>query len=322
MKLILVALMLVLTVKAWDEEKYILKKWTQHKAMEGCFGKDMTKAYMVRKKQAFAKCSKIDSPLLDLPIFQAPFKTVGALVHSAYSHEDGKDHHHHAHSHEQQMQYDNEQDDNKFEGKLLQYFIEKAVKDALEDEQEPSRFDNQYRKYFKQRRYQRDTEEEQQKNMLEIGDRLNNKLQELRQKMSEKVGNMTCVLKECAILDNEGKFNDVEAILEHMNEFQFPDPWLKARIESDVRLCHEKASVIPEGILNECVFGPDMAKVKCYKKCLKNRKMKSCMNYDIKQQLEANFAPLPDLVEQTDLEEKELLPLVYKLLHGDEEKNM
>jgi len=43
------------------------------------------------------------------------------------------------------------------------------------------------------------------------------------------------------------------------------------------------------------------------------------MHYDIKQQLEENFGgSLDDLVQTTQLEEKELLPLVMELLHGPE----
>jgi hypothetical protein len=75
---------------------------------------------------------------------------------------------------------------------------------------------------------------------------------------------------------------------------------------------------LPKEVIEECPFGPELAKVKFYKKCLMHRKMKTCMNYDIKQKIEENFAPLETLVDQTNMDEKALLPLVYKLLHGDE----
>ncbi len=72
-------------------------------------------------------------------------------------------------------------------------------------------------------------------------------------------------------------------------------------------------------MLDSCPYGPELAKVKMFKKCCKMNKMRTCMNYDIKKQLELNFGgSLGDLVETTQLDEEELLPLVMTLLHGPE----
>ena len=46
-------------------------------------------------------------------------------------------------------------------------------------------------------------------------------------------------------------------------------------------------------------------------------KFTMCMNYDIKRKLEENFGPLSKLVDQTGMEEGQLLPMAMKLLHGD-----
>ena len=72
-------------------------------------------------------------------------------------------------------------------------------------------------------------------------------------------------------------------------------------------------------MLEDCTYGPQLAKVKAYKKCLKMHKMRTCMNFDVKQKLESNFnGDLEDLVKTTGMEEDELLPLVMTLLQGPE----
>merc|ERR1712200_175436 len=58
--------------------------------------------------------------------------------------------------------------------------------------------------------------------------------------------------------------------------------------------------------------------VQMYMKCIKVHKIKTCMNNDIKEKIETNFGPLDKILEQTQLTEEQLFPLVMNLLHGDE----
>ncbi len=72
-------------------------------------------------------------------------------------------------------------------------------------------------------------------------------------------------------------------------------------------------------MLDDCPYGPSLGKVKAFKKCMKMHKIRTCMNFDIKQKLEQNVdGGLDQLVETTQLDESELLPLVMTLLHGPE----
>ena len=41
--------------------------------MEACYGEDITKTQLLKMKRAIAKCSKIDMPELDLPMFKSKF---------------------------------------------------------------------------------------------------------------------------------------------------------------------------------------------------------------------------------------------------------
>ena len=48
----------------------MMKKWSKYKAMEACYGEDITKTQLLKMKRAIAKCSKIDMPELDLPMYK------------------------------------------------------------------------------------------------------------------------------------------------------------------------------------------------------------------------------------------------------------
>ena len=45
-------------------------RWASYKAMEACYGEDITKTQLLKKKRAIAKCGKIDMPELELPMFK------------------------------------------------------------------------------------------------------------------------------------------------------------------------------------------------------------------------------------------------------------
>ena len=51
-------------------EKDMQQRWASYKAMEACYGEDITKTQLLKKKRAIAKCSKVDMPELDLPMYK------------------------------------------------------------------------------------------------------------------------------------------------------------------------------------------------------------------------------------------------------------
>lgn len=78
------------------------------------------------------------------------------------------------------------------------------------------------------------------------------------------------------------------------------------------------AQAIPKEMLEECMFGPKLAKVKFFKHCCMKSKIKTCMKYDMKKKLEDNFGPIEELVQSTGLKENELFPVVMAMLAGPE----
>merc|ERR1719481_2333000 len=135
---------------------------------------------------------------------------------------------------------------------------------------------------------------------LDLGDRLVEKLKGQQQEMEEKVGNLTCILQEVNVLDNNNEIS-----LELLDT------------------CYQMATTLPAQVEEEHTIQGDfgtvnMAQVKMFMGCCSKAKAKLCMNYDIKQKIEENFGPLNDILRQSGLTENQLFPLVQNLLHGQE----
>merc|ERR1712038_633646 len=63
--------------------KKMQKTWAKHKAMESCFGENMMKTSLLKMKKAVVKCTGMDMPGLDLPMYNNPHRFVHALLEGA-----------------------------------------------------------------------------------------------------------------------------------------------------------------------------------------------------------------------------------------------
>lgn len=162
---------------------------------------------------------------------------------------------------------------------------------------------------------------------LDLGDRLVEKLNEQKREMEEKVGNMTCVLKEMNYLDANNKL-DIRGMKKDMEQYTMPSPWFAQRYEEMVDTCYDMATNLPSQIEeNAVITGEDfgtvnLAEIKSFKKCCSMGETRLCMNQDIKKKIETNFGPLEDILSQTQLTEYQIFPLVIQLLHGQEMEYM
>merc|ERR1739848_393536 len=139
---------------------------------------------------------------------------------------------------------------------------------------------------------------------LDIGDRLVEKLKHQQEEMEQHICNMTCVLREVGIL-NQQNVPDARTQKQYFQQFKFENKWLKNRIEESIEEYNYSEHV-------------NVGQVHMYMKCMKVHKVKTCMNSDIRDKIEANFGPLDQILEQTQMTEDQLFPLVMNLLHGDE----
>jgi len=162
---------------------------------------------------------------------------------------------------------------------------------------------------------------------LDLGDRLVEKLNEQRHEMEAKIGNMTCVLKHMGCLNNENDL-DLRGMKEEMKQYNMPSPWFSQKYDEVLDTCYEMANNLPVDIEEQSVvtgetFGSvNLAKIKTFSKCQRDAEFKLCMNHDIKKKIESNFGPLEEILEQTQLTEYQLFPLVIQLLHGEEMEYM
>merc|ERR1712061_504841 len=67
---------------AGGKEKQEMMMWMKMKAMEGCLGEEVVKDHMVKMKRSAAKCMKVDTPELELPMFDNTFRFANAMARS------------------------------------------------------------------------------------------------------------------------------------------------------------------------------------------------------------------------------------------------
>merc|ERR1712029_1162717 len=63
--------------------KKMQKTWAEHKAMESCFGENVMKTSLLKMKKAVVKCTGMDMPELELPMYNNPHRFVHALLESS-----------------------------------------------------------------------------------------------------------------------------------------------------------------------------------------------------------------------------------------------
>jgi len=302
------------------------------KAMESCFGKENTKKWMVKMKKACAKCSGRDAPELDLPMFQSPYRVIQALLSGAERMEELKMNNlfqtiSHTHQHQQQpivVPVAMPQQEDSMEKFMKHLFMAKMMKKMHKGHgshhDEPRRDDDddheEMMPLFKSAQKWGNMRFKREADMLDLGDKLSEKLMAQKAEIEQEISNHTCVLRECGMIDENNEIQ-LDSMIKEMEEYQFEDEWLKEKMTDLKRNCYELSQNVPRAMLEECPYGPQLGKLKMFMKCMKMGKLKTCMNFDIKQKLEENFGPLNTLTKTTGLQENELFPLVMKLLHGD-----
>jgi len=330
----------------------MMKKWSKYKAMEACYGEDITKTQLLKMKRAIAKCSKVDMPELDLPMFNTPYRAIQALLNGAREMEktnmarfqdvmktmqttaSG------AVSYQQpQPQFipvpvpqsaAKEAKPDVVEELMKKMFMRKVMakffggeneNDDDDDDSDSDFFgvddDEKFAEmlFFSKNKNNRNRFKRQ-SDLYELGDRLSGKLMEQKEETMEKMGNWTCVLRELKMVDKNMEL-DLEAMLENIRDMNIRDPWLLEQTIEDCRTCYAYAQGLPRRLFDQMQLPEQWVKVKMFKKCSKMAKYQTCMDNDIKKKLEENFGPLQKLVETTGLAEKELLPMAMRLLHGD-----
>merc|ERR1711993_88560 len=127
---------------------------------------------------------------------------------------------------------------------------------------------------------------------LALNDRLKEKLEHMMKEHVEHVSNMTCVLREMNVIDQNNNI-DVKAMKKDAEQYKLPSTWFGDRYEEILESCHQVAENLPaslqDKVLPNTYNGPmrNLAKIKSFMNCCKTAKMK----------IETNFGPVDQLLE-------------------------
>merc|ERR1712123_90860 len=311
----------------------------------------------VQMKKAVAKCSKQDAPELLLLQLRAPYRTVNALLEASedmenndmqmvfnmfrFMHQMQQRQNQHRNDYNQFRPYSQEHDMSDNMPMPMKWMMKMMLMKNMYQEKNQNNFNNMKNSnynYKKQGMFgnlfeMMDTDMDY-GNMFnsrhskaldgnsDLGDRLVEKLQGQKEKMEEKIGNLTCILQEVNMLNAKNEIS-ISAMKKDQEQYNFPSVWFKEKHEALLDTCYEMATTLPaeleDGYIVEGEFGTvNMAQVKSFMSCCHKGKAKLCMNQDIKQKIEENFGPVAEILTQSGLTENQLFPLVQDLLHGQE----
>jgi len=320
--------------------KKMQKSWMKHKAMESCFGENMMKTSLLKMKKAVVKCTGMDMPELDLPMYKNPHRFVHALLESAEDLKTMKMYKAMSMMHKGQQQtaaapiqlvlgQQQAPQDNMMKKMFMKMLMKKMFSEHMDDDNESpfgsmgaSKYsmdndDSTKFKFFEKMMKSMNRNKRATDDLFELGDRLTEKLKAETVEMQGKLGNASCVLKELDIIDQNEDI-DVAGMVQSIERGEwgeFPDEWLKEQHIKDCRNCATFANSIPKSVFEECAYGEKWGRIMMFFHCENEAKFKCCMNHDMKLKLEKSFGSLESLEEATGLPEYQLLPMTMKLLN-------
>jgi len=164
---------------------------------------------------------------------------------------------------------------------------------------------------------------------LALNDRLKEKLEHMMEEHVEQISNMTCVLRELNVIDQNNNI-DISAMKKDAEQYKMPSAWFGDRYEEILESCHQVAENLPASLQDKVLpnnyNGPmrNLAKIKSFMSCCKTAKMKLCMYQDTKKKIETNFGPVDQLLEgfNNQITEEQVFYMVNELLQGDDDQFM
>merc|ERR1712156_855960 len=361
MKFLLVLCLLGLV--AGSEDYKMFMKWAKTKAMESCWGEDNMKIYTVNMKKAVAKCQQKDVPELDLPPLRAINRMINNMVGMAGHREDqhqemeyfqkffrfmqmmkmmnNDDHHDGGYTRtsvpQMYSRMKDSSDMNMMEKMKMMMMMKKMMDNKNHHEDSYKDYDygdsSTYKRHddmssmyksMGQMRFKR-----QAGDSLALNDRLKEKLEHMMKEHVEHVSNMTCVLRELNVIDQNNNI-DVNAMKRDAEQYKMPSTWFGDRYGEILESCHQVAENLPASLQDKVLpnnyNGPmrNLAKIKSFMNCCKTAKMKLCMYQDTKKKIETNFGPVDQLLEgfNNQITEEQVFYMVNELLQGDDDEFM
>merc|ERR1719333_2020270 len=132
---------------------------------------------------------------------------------------------------------------------------------------------------------------------LALNDRLKEKLEHMMKEHVEHVSNMTCVLRELNVIDQNNNI-DVNAMKRDAEQYKMPSTWFGDRYEEILESCHQVAENLPASLQD---------------KVLPNNYNGPMRNLE---KIETNFGPVDQLLEgfNNQITEEQVFYMVNELL--------
>merc|ERR1712121_575540 len=244
MKVFAVILLAAATL-GWEMEEKMVKMWTKMKAHEASWGEKTTKQYTVKMKKAIAKCTQQDAPELQLPIYRNPYRVVNGLLNGAQEHEryvvslletiaNNMNNGNNMNNRMNTMHHNNGNFNqrNGFNSQHNQYNTRSNVMGKLFNRQDSFGSNQNFGNNFNNMRFKRQAADAGVTNVLDLGDRLRDKIVEAEKHAEQKIGNMTCVMKEMNIINDNHEI-DIAAMKQELRQMDLTE-WFKNRIENEM----------------------------------------------------------------------------------------
>merc|ERR1711994_1056755 len=304
MKFLLVFCLLGLV--AGSEDYKMFMKWAKTKAMESCWGEDNMKIYTVNMKKAVAKCQQKDVPELDLPPFRAINRLINNMVGMS-SHKEFED---------QEMRY------------FTKFFRYMQMMKMMNNDDDDHHYQENYGQ-CKPTTYSQTKDSSDMMEKMKMMMMMKEKLEHMMKEHVEEISNMTCVLRELNVIDQNNNI-DVSAMKKDAEQYKLPSAWFGDRYEEILESCYQVAENLPASLQDKVLpnnyNGPmrNLAKIKSFMTCCKSAKMKLCMYQDTKKKIETNFGPVDQLLDgfNNQITEEQVFYMVNELLQGDDDKFM
>jgi len=151
------------------------------------------------------------------------------------------------------------------------------------------------------------------KDLYDLGDKLTEKLEAMKESYMTQMGNMTCWFQEMKVLNEDGDL-DMDAQLEDIETWPWASQWLKEKNIEMVKKCTTNALQTPVELFTNNEVDERWLRIKTWWKCAEEVKQWSCMGLDVKRMLEKQFGDTQGLMDETGLDEESLLYLTQAII--------
>jgi len=151
------------------------------------------------------------------------------------------------------------------------------------------------------------------KDLYDLGDKLVEKLEVMKESYMTELGNYTCWFQEMQVINEDGDL-DLDKQLADIETWTWDSQWFKEKNIEGIKKCTSMAQSIPAAQFSTYETDQKFLRVRTWYNCLEELKRWSCMGLDIRRMLERHFGSTEDLIAETGMDEDTLLYLTQAII--------